>query len=300
MADKTFAYLKKRIFDALDEYVGQECENISGGYADVIMEKLPDAVRSSLVRMYESLYIGVKNCTLPIIRPKLIAKCESFCKNIDFVAESEKTGVLAECFEDGRIEIYSEDGRCICDTEISSSGQMTKHRLLIPTAAGEKYSLKASKDVSFYGVCIYDGRNIPTADAVPEYGYDVVCKPSDSGEIETAFCNDTGVDTRTFTYCKDFVFVPSRLVNGCGFLNVTYRKKAPGLSEITDDGYTFDLCDLAFEALVCLAASELCRQEQAGIYTRLLYKYSDYAEALYSGKQGKVRNTFYKRNGRVI
>ena len=78
-----------------------------------------------------------------------------------------------------------------------------------------------------------------------------------------------------------------------------HKQLAPVIDENTEDTFVFDFSQIVFEALVCLAASELCREEDANIYTRLLYKYNDLYEGLCSKTlSGSSRNTFYRQPSR--
>lgn len=81
----------------------------------------------------------------------------------------------------------------------------------------------------------------------------------------------------------------TELCTSCGI-----EQKISFIDEYTSDNTDMELSGVAFEALVCLAASKLCSEKEAELYTRLLYKYRDLCEGLY-GKtpSAKERNGFY-------
>ena len=81
---------------------------------------------------------------------------------------------------------------------------------------------------------------------------------------------------------------------------VLYASKglsAPFIDENTSDDFETELDELALEAVVCLAASKLCTEDEASTYTRLLYKYKDLCEGAFEVKTSqKTRNGFYGTN----
>lgn len=96
-----------------------------------------------------------------------------------------------------------------------------------------------------------------------------------------------------------FAFINTNELSGERTVFAEYKKLAPVIDENTADTFVFDFSQIVFEALVCLAASELCREEDANIYTRLLYKYNDLYEGLCSKTlSGSSRNTFYRQPSR--
>lgn len=76
--------------------------------------------------------------------------------------------------------------------------------------------------------------------------------------------------------------------------NASIIENAPIIDDDTSDNLILSMDRCAFEALVCLAASRLCSETEASLYTRLLYKYKDLCEGLFEIKKSvKARNGFY-------
>jgi len=82
-------------------------------------------------------------------------------------------------------------------------------------------------------------------------------------------------------------------------VNGELKCQVPFIDDDTSDDLELELKDVAFEALVCLAASKLCTESEASLYTRLLYKYRDLCEGLF-GKtpDAGTRNGFFAVSGR--
>lgn len=77
--------------------------------------------------------------------------------------------------------------------------------------------------------------------------------------------------------------------------------KLPFIDENTSDDFKITLSELALEALVCLAASKLCTEDMSNTYVRLLYKYKDLTEGLFSVEKSTCeRNSFYRAGKRGI
>ncbi len=77
-------------------------------------------------------------------------------------------------------------------------------------------------------------------------------------------------------------------------LTLLYKRAVPRIDGATDDGFEFELEPLAFEALICLAASELCRMEDSALYAKLIYKYRDLCEGFYEiESSARKRNSFF-------
>lgn len=79
--------------------------------------------------------------------------------------------------------------------------------------------------------------------------------------------------------------------------------KAPFIDENTQGDFEIQLEELSLEALICLAASKLCSENESSTYTRLLYKYKDLCEGAFEiDADRNTRNSFYvaKDRGRIV
>lgn len=73
-----------------------------------------------------------------------------------------------------------------------------------------------------------------------------------------------------------------------------YNLEVPFIDEKCDDSFEVLLEPASLEALVCLGASKLCTEEEASLYTRLLYKYKDLCESAFEvNTDKKSRNSFF-------
>lgn len=75
-----------------------------------------------------------------------------------------------------------------------------------------------------------------------------------------------------------------------------YRALPPEITPETDEGFIIELSPLAFEALICLCALELCKSEDNSLYTRLYYKYSDLCMGLGEPLPSARRNSFFAKD----
>lgn len=210
-AKNSFGYLKKRILDVLDEYyTAENTVFVADGNRDILEKRIPDAVYSSLVRMYESV------------------SAEGNCKTV------------LEMYNGALPEGISLPDNC----EVFSLPQDFE-RFIYVEAGGKKLGLSR-------------------------------------------------------IYFKDgFAFINKNELSGEKKVFAEYKKLAPIIDENTADTFVFDLSQIAFEALICLSASEICREENANVYTRLLYKYNDLYEGMCAmALPDNGRNTFYKDSKR--
>ena len=77
-----------------------------------------------------------------------------------------------------------------------------------------------------------------------------------------------------------------------------YRITPPKVTEETGDDFVFDLLPLAFEALICMCAMDLCSANDSALYTRIYYKYTDLCQGLCEPVLTKRRNSFYLISGK--
>ena len=139
---------------------------------------------------------------------------------------------------------------------------------------------------------VMDASKIETENVSLPDGCAAFSLPSDFGKLIYIILPDgrrvKGDDVVTV---GGFGFVDPRFCNDGEKVVAVYRRGVPDTEGKTDD-FELELSPLAVEALVCLAASELCRDEDASLYARLIYKYKDLCEGFY-----QLDSAAAKRNG---
>ena len=297
--DTTYKNLKKRIFDILDEYSSDsDTVFIANGDKEHIASRIPDAVNSSLVRMYSSLAIGRKRAVQRVNEFTPIAYDKGFPDgdktSFTFVSPVANMAVFFKYFGSGKVSFYNSADKVIGTVDCTGSSTLMTKRANLSLASSTKYKVGVSGSVKITDLCVYenDGRTSPSALCdVDEVSFELPERCDALLEI----CGKYGrVDMEKVLIEDGFAFVKKSDIGDAESLDVLYTKKADIISESTTDSFSFDLSPLAFEALVCLAASEVCRQEDAAKYTRLVYKYKDLCEGLRAEFGGeKKRNTFF-------
>ena len=101
MSDITFGRLKKRILDTLGEYSpDSSAVYVADTARDTLISKMPDVISGAIVRMYESLPIGIKEADIRLYRQRKLF--ESFTlkdeKKVSFTLTNETpVAVYAYC-----------------------------------------------------------------------------------------------------------------------------------------------------------------------------------------------------------
>ena len=129
-----------------------------------------------------------------------------------------------------------------------------------------------------------------------------LCKvevPSDLSILQGISCLGTKIPLGLVSESQGYYVFPCSFAKGTEEVMITYRKKAPRVNKDTADDFIFEFSPLFYEALICLCAAELCREDDSGLYTRLVYKYNDLTEGFFSSCDREInRNAFYKFRGR--
>ena len=103
----------------------------------------------------------------------------------------------------------------------------------------------------------------------------------------SSFAEGSVVVEEGFVYFEDGIFCfPCKA-------EFYYRVKPETVSQETSDEFSFDLSPLAFEVLICMCAMELCRAENASLYTKLYYRYTDLCQGLSSPSPTRRKNSFF-------
>ncbi len=300
--NKTYGYLKKRIFDALDEYSENDAQFVTNSNREILERRLPDAVTSSLVRMYESLAVGKGKCTSRIYRPRLVF--ESFgVKGEGTQAYIDKPSVAISFgyYGSGSFVIRSADGDAVFSAECVGDGVKGFWREFAELPNVGDYFITATDSLEITGLAIYENEGFSDVNSIPMRGYMSFQLPCDFDSFTAIEQDEKIVLQVKLKENSMFAEICDSLLEEKGEVCFEYKKKIPEITGETQEDFVFNLSPLAFEALVCLSAAELCREEESAMYTRLLYKYSDLEQGLYKSEYADVfkRNGFYKKGGRM-
>lgn len=300
--NKTLGILKKRIFDALDEYSENDAQFVTNSNRKILERRLPDAVTSSLVRMYESLAVGKGRCTSKVYRPRLIFECRTIKKEgtqayIDTAAVAVSFGFYGS----GSLVIRNADGDVVFSADCGGDGVKGFWREFAEFANAGNYSIAATDGLEITDLAIYENEVLPDVNSIPMRGYTSFQLPCDFGGFIAIEGDERLVLQVNMSEGARFAEICDNLLEEKNEVCFEYKKKVPEITGETQADFVFDLSPLAFEALVCLSAAELCREEESAMYTRLLYKYSDLEQGLYKSKYADVfkRNVFYKKGRRM-
>ena len=302
MTDKTFGNLKKRILDLLFEYDSDsDTVFVADGDRELISSRIPDAVNTALVRMYESLPFGVGEsiqrlfCARDAVYERQMENGDN--KELCLSAKNSEKAVFFRYFGKGNVVFTPVgDGREV-SIECNGSGSLSEMRKIIFLEGTDFYGVTVDGSLKVYDFTVCDSSCFENEGAICSYTEKSFELPVDAQQI--IFMENSGVeyDLDRTRYKGAYAFIPASMCEKDS-LCVKYRKKAPVITKATSDAYVFDLSQLCFEALVVLAASEVCRQEDAALHTRLVYKYNDLCEAFYTGGIKRKRNTFFATSGK--
>lgn len=292
--NKTLGQLRKRIFDTLDEYTQTDGVFVTDTNRDILISRMPDAVNSSLIRMYESLAVGTEKCKSKLIRPSILFEASEL--GDDGVSVRFDVTDIAVCFDfygTGSLVFEKIDGSDSIFVECDGDGICSHKRVFVTLANCGDYTIKTEGSIDVRNLCVYENDGFFAECAIPERGYMSFQLPCDFSHFLKIEEKDTNLDCITVDKTSGFAFVPKGMLCTEKEICMQYKKMCPVITSMTRDDFVFDMSALAFEALVCLCASELCREEESAMYTRLLYKYSDLSEALYKSEYSDK----YRRNG---
>ncbi len=142
---------------------------------------------------------------------------------------------------------------------------------------------------------VMDGEKFEGANLLFGDGRKGFSLPGDFGKLVCVITrNGTKLGYGDVSVCGAIGFIDGSICGDGEKVTVVYKKCVPNIDDSTDDSFEFDLEPLAFEALVCLASAELCREEDSALYARLIYKYKDLCEGFYQIESGaRRRNGFF-------
>lgn len=117
--------------------------------------------------------------------------------------------------------------------------------------------------------------------------------PKDFGKLVCVLTRDgEKLTDAEVDFSSETARVSSLKVKSGDRLTLLYKRAVPIIDNSTDDSFELELEPLAFEALICLAASELCGTEDSALYAKLIYKYRDLCEGFY-----EIETSARQRNG---
>lgn len=298
MSEKTYGALKKRVFELLYEYSSSDdTVFIADADKQLVSSRMPNAVNSSFVRMNESLPLWTKKSVQKLIKLKKVFTYNGICdKNnpLEFEVTCKKIGVFFRFFGTGNVIFSDADGNAFMTIECEGSGSILCH--------------KSAENVDYTGLCcvstdgnlcirdfaVYGGESFLDEKSLCAFNETSFELPGDFDRLVCAESNAGKIICDKIYVCDGYGFVSSDLCSGEAELCIEYKRKPYTVDEQTADDFVFDVTHLEFEALVCLVASELCRNENADLYARLVYKYNDLCEGIRSSNSTpRGRNTFF-------
>ncbi len=298
MSDKTLGKLKKRVLETLGEYIADsDGVVICDGDRELLLSRIPDAVSACLHRMYESLDVGRKRSTGLIYRKSCIYYHPAKIKGDEGV-EFEcggYIGIYFKYFGSGEVSLYSEGGSVLESIVCEGDGTAREMKYAVNVTEPGKIRVVTVGSITVNGFTVYaDADTFPT-DALCENNEDSFALPSDFESLISAECEFGEVDAKLVRTEKNIGFAPGFLLRGADFVAIEYKKCPELVTDGSPDTLGFEMPSLAFDALVYLTCAELCREGEADIYTRLVYKYNDISQALMRRYEKGRRNGFYRQ-----
>ena len=191
-----------------------------------------------------------------------------------------------------------EKGEAVFEKHYDGSGCMSHLREIIQTPEPSVFTVRATDSLCTKDFTVYDGSTLIAPESVPMPAYCSFQLPEDFDYFLSASSDKESIDCHRILIFDGYAFAP-RCKCISDEISAEYKKTPVHIDERSSDDTVIDLPSVAFEALCALSASELCREEESGLYTRLYYKYSDLCEALHASADEKMcRNSFYRTSGR--
>lgn len=295
MSNNTFGYIKKRILDIFGEYTDDSLfVLVSDTDRDALSKRIPDAVNSALIRMYESLPIGLEkgffepSKHIPITYAKSIPEAGA-----EFETDISQAAAVFFFSGKGSLVITNRDGEKCAEIVCDGSGKIEKGSEFV-SLSGSGFCVKTTGFLSVRDFTLYEKKENTDINEYSPYGFMSVALPCGFSRFERVEIGKKEIDTQSVSFCEGYAYIPSVFDWERNGFFACYRKTAPVISPDTADDFIFDLSPLAIEALIYLSASELCGQADSQRYTRLVYKYTDLSAGLrQEPKSG--RNTFFRK-----
>jgi len=299
MSDKTLGKLKKRVLETLGEYIADsDGVVICDGDRELLLSRIPDAASACLRRMYESLDIGRKRNLGLIYRKNCIYYHPAKIKgdeSVEFECGIGSLGIYFRYFGSGKVSLCYENEDAVADIECEGDGTAREMKYTVNVIRAGKIRFFTRENITVSGFTVYADADLFPTDALCENTEDSFALPSDFGSLISAECEFGEVDAKLIRTENNIGFAPGFLLRGAEQMAIEYKKCPELITDESPDTLCFEIQPLAFDALVYLTSAELCREGEADIYTRLVYKYNDISHALMRRYERGRRNVFYRQ-----
>ncbi len=303
--DTTYGTLKKRISDLLFEYSSDaDTVFLADGDKALVESKLPDAVNSALLQMYESLPIGNRRAVQRLQHTKEIAYSKGFPDDKGAYAElyipACSVVVYFKYFGKGLIVFADENDEDVYTVSCQGSESLTEMRQSVMLPKEGVYRVYAVDGLTVKDFNVYEANSLTKTSYCCGRGRACFELPEMFGAFICVIADGRAVDKRSIEISGNCAYISESECAGLDSLVVHYKKCAETVTQSTPDSFTFDLMPLEFEALICLAASFVCREQDAGKHTLLVYRYNDLCEGLRSTASSVGgRNGFYRQKRKM-
>lgn len=297
MSDKTLGTLKTRVLEALGEYSAQSDEVvICDSDRDLLMSRIPSAASAALRRMYESLDVGRKKSVQGIFQKKTIAYCPSSVgsdSEFEFVTSVKNIGLYFSYVGSGTVFFYS-DNNPVLAIDCEGGTDMREMKFFANLEQTGRILVKPKDNLYIMDFSVYENDGCVPKEALCSNTRDSFSLPEDFDRLVSAQCEFGEIDKSLISTNGGYGFAPGFACRGAKLISLEYKRTPREITPVTSDDFVFEISSFAFDAFVYLTASELCREKEADIYTRLVYKYNDLSSALLRDYEKGRRNGFYK------
>lgn len=298
MSEKTYGTLKKRVFDLLFEYApSDDTVFIADTDKQLVSSRMPDAVNSSFVRMSESLPLWTKTSIQKLHDFKKVFTYNGICDKdnpLEFELTVDRIGVFFKFFGKGNVIFSDMDGNPVLTIECEGSGSISCHKSVENTDYTGTCRVYTDGNLCVKGFAVYENDSELDEKSLCAFNETSFELPEAFDRLVSIEASSGKINRDKIYVCDGYGFIGSDLCRGENELCIEYKRKPYTVDAQTADDFVFDVTHLEFEALVCLVASELCRDENADLYARLVYKYNDLCEGIRSCNVSKKgRNTFF-------
>ena len=283
----------------LDEYFDNTDEVfVSDSRRDRLDAKMADTLGWGLCRMYEGLPKKTGSKKVEVNLPRRLACREemNYGGILEFSPVTYPLAVIFEYTGSGSLLLCDEDLVPVFTLELDGSeGRLETKRFFTDNVSSAICYAYVTQSVCARKFTIYDKGNMTNIFEIPRKGMCSFAVGDDCGRIKAMeMLSGKQINLGSLELSNDFGYLDADNRYDGEIVALTYEKKAPEISENVPDDFEIPLCGTEFDALVSLCAAELCRSEDSNLYERLLQKYKDLYEGLWSFANKTIqRNGFY-------
>ncbi len=303
----TLGLLKDCIYKELDEFSlnGEETHFSDSLKSDLELRMLY-AINSSATRVLTSIpTLNKSHFALLKESPVVLFKQNISASEFSYAPEQTYTRLAVHFYYTGLCEIcfLAQDGKILYQDKINALGnQLCEYRRIIDVS--EPVALITLKNEN-HGLSVSDLviRNIQNSDITEElispYGQVCVSLPQNVLTV-------TSVNVDGHLLCENDYYLQDSILfcnsKYQGKAQITYRPSAPVFTQDSDDDEPIGLSDTVCLAIIYLAASQLCPQENGPTYTRLIANYQNVIANHYNceNKTDRIINNFYRHTKRLL